>query len=210
MAYLWREDQTDADAVPDGMMNASGTEHDVPNSDMCWTCHSQQPDKALGFSAVQLAHAPEDPNDPNEYTLERLVSANLLTAPPAEPLEFSEGWPEAERETFGYLHANCGTCHNPMGSANGQTGFDLWIKVDDLPKNVEESSVYLGVVDIDIMKQDVTLEATKRIDPGNLDNSAVYQRFLNKGEEWSMPPLATEITDPTGQALLEAFIMGLE
>jgi len=210
VAYLWRDDQSEADAVPDGLMNASGTEHDVPNSDLCWTCHSQQPDKALGFSAVQLAHAPVDANNPDEWTLQRLTDASLLTAPPEGAFEFSEGWSEEERAVFGYLHANCGTCHNPRGGANGITGLDLWIKADDLAKNADESSVYLGVVDVDIMKLDVELDATKRIDPGSLENSAIYQRFLTKGLSYSMPPLATEITDPNGQELLETFIMSLE
>lgn len=209
VAYLWREDQMEADAVPDGMMNASGTEHDVPNADGCWTCHSQQPDKALGFSAIQLSHDPEDPNDPNEYTLARLIEANLLSAPPAAPIEFSDGWTDDEKATFGYMHANCGTCHNPMGSANSTTGLDLFLKIDDLAGTAQESSVYQGTVDVDIMKNDVTLEATKRIDPGSLDNSAIYQRLSNKGEEWSMPPLGTEIVDPDGQQLLQDFIMGL-
>ena len=209
VAYLWRADQSEADAVPDGMMNASGTEHDVPNSDACWACHSQQPDKALGFSAIQLAHAPFDAAT-NEWTLERLAEANLLTNPPAGAFEFSEGWSDEHRTLFGYLHANCGTCHNPQGSANSQTGLDLWIKAEDLSKSAEESSVYVGIVDVDIMKLDVELEATKRIDPGSLENSAIYQRFSNKGQAWSMPPLGTEVTDPTGQELLEAFILGLE
>lgn len=209
VAYLWRDDQTEADAVPDGMMNASGTEHDVPNSDQCWACHSQQPDKALGFSAIQLAHDPVDTNDPNEWTLDRLLDANLLTAPPAETLEFSAGWSEQARATLGYLHANCGTCHNSEGSANSTTGLDLWLKVADLSGSAEESSTYLDIVDVDITKQDVALEATKRIDPGSLENSAIYQRFLTKGQEWSMPPLGTEVTDPTGQQLFEQFIMGL-
>lgn len=211
VAYLWREDLSEADAVPDGLMNASGTEHDVPNADACWSCHSQQPDKALGFSAIQLAHAPVNESDANELTLERLAEANLLTAPPAGAFEFSDGWSEEERAVYGYLHANCGTCHNPMGSANSITGLDLWIKADDLAKNADESSVYLGTVDVDIMKLDVPeVEATKRIDPGSLENSAIYQRFLTKGLSYSMPPLATEITDPTGQQLLEDFILGLE
>lgn len=211
VAYHWRADQSEADAVPDGVMNASETEHDVPNADACWSCHSQQPDKALGFSAIQLAHAPVDANDPNEWTLERLIAADLLTSPPGGAFEFSDGWSEENRALFGYLHANCGTCHNPRGSANSQTGLDLWIKADDLEKSAEESSVYLGVVDVDIMKLDVPeVEATKRIDPGSLENSAIYQRFSNKGQTWSMPPLATEVTDPTAQEMLEAFILGLE
>ncbi len=209
VAYLWRDNQMEADAVPDGVMNASGTEHDVPNTDQCWTCHSQQPDKALGFSAIQLSHDAEDPDNSDEYTLERLIAADLLTDPPSGSLEFSAGWSEQDRATFGYMHANCGTCHNPMGSANSTTGLDLQLKVDDLGKSASESSVYLGIVGVDIMKGDVSLDATKRVDPGSLENSAVYQRLITKGQEWSMPPLGTEIVDPAGQQLLEQFIMGL-
>ena len=90
------------------------------------------------------------------------------------------------------------------------TGLDLWIKIDDLAKPAAESSVYLGAIDVDIMKTDVDLDASKRIDPGSLENSAIYQRFLTKGLSYSMPPLGTEVTDPNGQELLETFIMGLE
>jgi hypothetical protein len=209
VAYLWLDDQSDAHAVPDGQENASGTEHDVPNTDACWNCHSQQTDKILGFSAIQLSHDPIL-GEPDEYTLERLIADDLLTAPPAGNLEFSSGWPDDLKATFGYMHANCGTCHNPVGSANGATGLDLWLKVEDLEKMAEQSSVYLATVDQEIKKLDVSLEATKRIDPGNLDNSAVYQRFLNKGQEWSMPPLGTEDVDPQGEQLLEDFILSLQ
>lgn len=210
VAYLWREDQTEADAIPDGMMNASGTEHDVPNSDQCWTCHSQQPDKALGFSAIQLSHDPEDANNPDEWTLDRLVAADLLTDPPTLPLEFSSSWSDLDRAMFGYMHSNCGVCHNPRGSANGTTGLDLLLRVNELAGTAEESTPYVGIVDVDIMKQDVMLDATKRIDPGSLENSAIYQRVVTKGQEWSMPPLGTELVDTTAQQLLEDFIMGLQ
>lgn len=210
VAYLWNEDQLDAVAVPDGMLNASNTEHDVPNADQCWTCHSQQPDKALGFSAIQLSHAAEDANDSGEWTLETLIADDLLTAPPPATFEFApEDWPEQTLAALGYMHGNCGTCHNPMGSANSATGLDLWLKVEDVAGTAEESSVYQGIVDVDIMKVDTPVTASKRIAPGSLEDSAIYQRLMAKGETWSMPPLGTEVTDPTGQQLLEQFIMGL-
>lgn len=209
VAYLWREDLMEADAVPDGQENASGTEHDVPNADQCWTCHSQQPDKALGFSALQLAHPPEEPTNPDEWTLDRLVSENLLTtAPQAGEVEFSAAWSDDDRALFGYMHANCGTCHNERGSANTTTGLTLMLMLSDLAQAPEMSSVYQNLVDADVQK-DASVSATKRIDPGDLDNSAAYQRFINKGEEWSMPPLATELIDPQGQQMLESFITGL-
>lgn len=208
VAYHWREDQMEADAVPNGVDNASGTPHDVPNADDCLTCHSQQPDKVLGFSAIQLSGEPADVDDPLEWNLETLIADDLLTDPPAEPL--SVPGTDVERAFFGYLHANCGHCHNPEGTANAQTGLDMWLKVADLDGAVADSSVYQNLVDVDIVKIDGEHPAaTKRIVPGDYQNSAVYQRFLDKEAAWTMPPLATEVTDPDGQAAMEAFIFAL-
>lgn len=207
VAYHWRSDQKDADAVPNGVMDASGTAHDVPNSDQCLTCHSQMPDKALGFSAIQLSHERSDPSNTQEWTLGALMEANLLTNPPAA--QFTVPFTEAQRNLFGYLHANCGTCHNPKGTQNTQTGLDMWLKVTDMTKPVTESSVYRGLYNVDIAWMDGDRPpATKRIAPGSLSNSAVYQRFITKGRDWSMPPLATEVVDPTAKKLLEDWIMG--
>lgn len=209
VAYQWRDDLSEADAVPNGVNNASGTEHDVPDSDQCVQCHGQQPDKVLGFSAIQLSHEPENPSDTDEWTLERLMNADLLSVPPAEI--FSVPGTQLEREFFGYVHANCAHCHNPRGAANMQNGLDLWLKVADLAGPVTEFSVYQGIVDQDIEWLDGDRPtASKRIAPGSLDDSAIYQRFLTKSEPWSMPKLGTEVTDPTGKQIMEDWILSLE
>jgi len=211
VAYLWQEDQKEAIAVPDGQVDALGTSHDVPDADMCWTCHSQVTDKALGFSAIQLSHEAEEPQNALEWTLDKLAAANLLTAPPAQPLEFSSQWSDLERDTLGYLHGNCGTCHNPQGSANSTTGLDMWLKVEDLAKAGAESSVYLGLVGVDITKMDGNPPgAPKRVDPGSLATSAVYQRFMDKDQTWKMPPIASDVVDTHAKELLEEFIMSAE
>ena len=99
VAYQWRADQREADAVPNGVKDASGTPHDVPNGDDCLTCHSQMPDKALGFSAIQLSHAKQDPSSALEWTLETLVRDGLLTTPPALP--FTVPGTALDRDFFG-------------------------------------------------------------------------------------------------------------
>jgi hypothetical protein len=207
VAYKWQDDQKDAIAVPDGEMNASGTDHDIPNSDQCFTCHSQQADRAIGFSAIQLSHD----DDTLDWNLTKLAAAGLLSDPPAAPLVFSSGWSDLEKSTFGYMHGNCGTCHNPVGSANSVTGLDMWIKVADLALPAAESSVFLNTVGVDIRKTDGEIPAsTKRFDPKSLENSAIYQRFLNKGQTFTMPPLGSEVADPDGKEAFENFIMSLE
>lgn len=214
VAYQWQDDQEDAIAVPDGLMNASHTEHDIPDSDQCWTCHSQHPDKALGFSAIQLAHEPNLPRDSQdsqasrEWTLDTLSESDLLTDRPASAPAFS--WNDKDKAMFGYLHANCGSCHNPTGSANSQTGLDMWLKVADLEGSVESSSVYKGMYNVEITWHDgVVPPAAKRIEPASLDNSAVFRRFIVRGESWSMPPLATEIVDSSGKRIFEEWIASL-
>lgn len=208
VAYQWRSDQLEADAVPNGVENASGTPHDIPTGDDCLTCHSQQPDKVLGFSAIQLSHAPVEPTDSLEWTLQTLIDDGLLTAPPAQV--FSVPGTEVERSFFGYLHANCGHCHNPNGTANAQTGLDMWLKVADLEGPVDQFSVYENLVDFDIVKTDGEHPAaTVRVASGSPEDSAVYQRFMDKTAPWTMPPLATEDVDPAGQAAMEAWIESL-
>ncbi len=209
VAYQWREDQSEADAVPNGVIDASGTNHDIPSAEDCLTCHSQQPDKALGFSAIQLSHEPIDSTDPLEWTLDDLMAEGLLTAPPAAA--FSVPGTATEQAFFGYLHANCGHCHNPKGTANAQTGLDMWLKVADLEGPVNEFSVYESLYDVDIAWLDGELpDADKRVVPGSFADSAIYQRFVSKGETWSMPPLGTEEVDPTGQQLFESWIQSLQ
>ena len=208
VAYQWREDQLEADAVPNGQQNASGTPHDIPNADNCMTCHSQQPDKILGFSAIQLSHEPTDAADTLEWTLQTLIDDELLTAPPAAP--FTVPGTDEEVAFFGYLHSNCGHCHNPTGTANAQTGLDMWLKAADLDGPVSTFSVYQNLVDVDIVKTDgAHPAAAKRVLPGSFADSAVYQRFMDKTAEWTMPPLGTEDVDPAGQAAMEAWIGSL-
>ncbi len=208
VAYQWRPDQTDADAVPNGVVDASGTGHDIPNAEACLTCHGQQPDKVLGFSALQLSHEPLDASDPLEWTLGRLMDEELLTAPPAAV--FSLPGTEAERAFFGYLHANCGHCHNPTGTANVQTGLDMWLKVAELGGPVTQLSVYQALYDVDIVWLDgAPPNAGKRIAPGALEESAVYQRFVSKGQSFAMPPLGSEALDSEGKQIFETWIQSL-
>ena len=205
VAYQWRLDQKEADAVPNGVVNASGTSHDIPNSDQCLTCHSQIPDKALGFSAIQLAHEAVQPADALEWNLAKLGADGVLTQPP--PAALAIPGTDLDQRFFGYLHANCGHCHNPKGTANSQTGLDMWLKVADLAGPLTDVSVYKAILNTDIAWLDGEHpDAPKRVAPGSLPNSAVYQRFIKKAEVWSMPPLGTEVVDPTAQKLMEDWI----
>jgi hypothetical protein len=196
MAYKWRPDLTDADAVPTGEADASGTPHDIPSQEDCGTCHNAIRDRVLGFTTVNLSHASGGLN------LTQAIAMGMLSAPPAaEPVVPGD---EVEQAALGYLHTNCGMCHNYRSKiySNG-TLVDMWLQVGKLA-TVAETPTYLTLVD-----QDSTTELTalpKRIAPGDSANSSVWELMNTRTIDTQMPPLGTEITDPTGMAAIEAWI----
>src|SRR4051794_36937339 len=110
----YRPDQRDAIASVDGVSDALETAHDVPAARACMTCHGARASRVLGFSAVQLAHAAGPSSD--ELTFARLEAEGLVTAPTRQPLQLPG--PETTSRALGYVHANCGSCHNSARPAS--------------------------------------------------------------------------------------------
>ena len=102
-----------------------GTEHDVPEQADCKTCHNEMQDFVLGFSALQLSH------DQGGVNLASLIEGERLSAPPATP--FTIPGDAAARGALGYLHANCGTCHNDRSSVMSRTPISMWLGVQYEP-----------------------------------------------------------------------------
>lgn len=197
MAYLWNDTGADAVAVPDGIVDARGTTHDVPAANECTGCHGGRAERVLGFSAIQLAH--DDP--PGLLTLDELVRRDLLTATPASRPELNAD--AGARAALGYLHANCGHCHNQQRPPrNGLRCFD--------PENSLDFRLRVSELG------DVTQTATYRtavggaIKAGNAGDSEVVKRMSGRNRfPPSMPPLATERIDDVGLAAVRAWIQGL-
>jgi len=210
MAYQWRDDLSDADAVPLGVENASGTAHDIPSEEQCWGCHNQMPGRVLGFSAIQLAHdagvgIPGEPED-SEWTLDDLQSEGWLTD---EPPEIALPGDEIELAAAGYLHANCGHCHHPTSSVS-RVDMELRLTVEGVAGPFEETPIYQTTVgELLQLPSDGPEGATHRIQPDDLVASGVYGRFTSLGAPYSMPPLGTEIIDPAGEEALRLWIESL-
>ena len=108
---------------------------------------------------------------------------------------------ESERRALGYLHANCGHCHNTSRPARDgarcfdpESDLDMWLRVDRLgsPAETPAYTSLLGTV----------------VRPGDADRSRLLRRFTSAGGE-RMPPLATELMDQQAAVLLRAWIAGL-
>ena len=189
-AYLWSDDGSDATIAPDGATDALGTPHDVPASNQCDACHGGRRSHVLGFSAVQLAGA-------EETSLADLADAGLLSHPPAgSPVVPGD---ELERGALGYLHANCGHCHNSdrpprMGERcfDPELDVDFWIPAEPVPA-ARDTPTYQTAID-------------RCIEPGHPDDSRLVDLVSDRGDFQQMPPLATEAIDRDAVDLLRSWI----
>jgi hypothetical protein len=226
VAFKWNDDHSDALAVPDGEMNAMGTMHDIPNKDACTGCHGAMNDNALGFSALQLSHT-----KPNSLNLKMISDMGWLSAPPAAA-GYSLPGTETEKAALGYLHANCGMCHNNFGKVyNTKASLDLWTHLDQIG-TLQDTRAYLSMVCADwpgaggkaapittctaghgtgaMMDNDIS--KLLRVVPKNATESGIHDLMSLRAvamDSKQMPPLGTEIPDPTGLAAVDAWINGL-
>lgn len=196
MAYVWNAAGTDAVATPGGVTDARGTAHDVPSADRCVGCHGGRASRVLGFSAIQLSRT----DTPPSVTLRDLVAEGLLSAPPARDFELPGN--ETERAALGYLHANCGHCHNsarpPRQGArcyDPQRELDFWLRVEALG-SPGATPTYASAVG-------------RVVEPGHPECSDVIDLMSRRSGGLQMPPLATERVDSAGVALLTTWIAGM-
>ena len=111
-AYVWNAEGSEARLAPaEGatlpLAEAPGGRYAVPSRTDCLACHEGAPVPILGFSALQLA--PE---------LSRFSSLGLFKNFSGEAPHVTAATPAA-RAALGYLHANCGHCHNDSGPLAG-------------------------------------------------------------------------------------------
>jgi hypothetical protein len=204
-SYVWNSEETEAILVAeDGLPNANETTHDIPSQNSCRRCHGSherkggRPSRGLGFGAMQLSHAEAG------VTLDSLVAQGRLSHAPAAPIAFPGD--AATKAALGYLHANCGTCHNDSADGVRQTDLNLWLNTD--ATSLEETDAYLTAV---AQKNKIFNDqhVTARIEPGVPDTSSVIYRMGQRGNNAQMPPLGTEYVDEDGVDLIRSWILSL-
>lgn len=216
-AFLWRADGSDAVFVPDGQDNALGTTHDVPAAEACNSCHDGEPGRILGFSAVQLSG-----NGP--IGVESLAAEGRLSHPPPTGSSFLAPGDQVTSAALGYLHGNCGHCHNHNGPAfdSGFTcpgcteGVGMILRLSISAETPEATDTYASAVGI--ATQAMFSRNAFRVEPGRPEQSEIVfrarQRDAGSGgpgpfQAQQMPPLATEVTDEAGIDALVAWIEAL-
>jgi hypothetical protein len=199
-AFIWNADGTDAVFAMDGQTNINGTAHDAPAQKDCGACHRGDLGRVLGLSAIQMSR------DTTPPALRELSAMGWLSRPPADLHGFPVPGDAPTAAALGYLHANCGHCHNENGTSWPDTQMVLRLVVAD--RDAATSGVYASIV-----AQNVNYwrggAITKRVDPGVPDMSALIVRMSARGSKDEMPPLATELVDADGLATVRTWIAGL-
>jgi hypothetical protein len=209
VSFQWDAGETEGTAVPNGVVDAAGV-NDIPSRAQCRQCHGEDrnPSIVIGFSLLQL-DVPS--SDPAVLNLGKLVADGRLSAPPVNPVAGTyvplpaDGLGQA---AFGYLHANCGHCHNPRSAVHLVVGQTLRQDVAHLAGAADWAVTLPYDTTVGVTPQHAVTGATSIIEPGMPSKSALYLRLTMVGGQ-QMPPLGRETVDPVGSEAVRAYIQSL-
>lgn len=216
-AYLWNDAGTEASLAPargaivHGVAHAPEGRYEVPARADCTGCHEGAAQPVLGFSALQLSRD-RDPLAPHApatagLALEELVARGQLNNLPSalleQPPRIAATTP-TERAALGYLHANCGHCHNGTGN-----GVPLRLNLAQSAANAARSraDTLRSTVDVEGRFRTPTLPAhAPLVAPRQPESSVLALRMRSRHAQLQMPPIGTRATDDAGLALVERWI----
>jgi hypothetical protein len=213
-AYLWSADGREAVLASASGKRAAysfggGRSHAIPSVDDCKACHQGGRSEVLGFSALQLS--PD--RDPSAVHAEPATGVDIRFLRERklliEPLEADrERAPRiaaasaTERAALGYLHGNCGHCHDDQGALRN---VGLFLRHRD---GVAPEPAFATTIGHPVKKPapGQSPNASMRIEPGRPERSGLLQRMASRYPALQMPPLGTALVDHEAVALLERWI----
>jgi uncharacterized repeat protein (TIGR03806 family) len=206
-SYEWNAQQTDATLVAGGAVRdiGNGQRWIFPSEAQCLECHTSVAGRSLGLETAQLNRSfiyPQTNRSANQ--LATLNHIGVLTPPitnaaaqPSLPDPLDGTRPLAERARA-YLHTNCSQCHRP----NGPTPSNMDLRYATVLASTNACNVSPQSGDLGLGA------AARLIAPGNATNSLIVNR-ANRRDAHAMPPLASNLPDSAGVALLTQWINGL-
>ncbi len=218
-SYAWSADGRNATLVSErGRRNVfgfgSGRSHTIPGVTDCKVCHQGGRTEVLGFSALQLS-PDRDPAAPHaeprplpavdlDYLVAQGLVKGLPRSFPAVPSIAARS--RVERAALGYLHANCGHCHNDNGPL-ANLGFSLRQVLGAPAQPALATAVGQPV------KKRAPAQSTAtdlRISPRHPDRSALVERMASRYPLLQMPPLGTELVDEDALATIRRWIAEMQ
>jgi len=201
--YEWNATQTDATRVRGGrVITIGGQDWIFPSEAQCAQCHTEAAGFSLGLETAQLNGTltyPQTGRSANQITT--LNEINVLSPrvgpdPPAyaDPSDTSASLDDRARS---YLHTNCANCHRPQGP----TTVPLDLRHDT-------ALIQTGTCDVMPTRGDIGIVDARIIAPGDPDRSVLLARMATRNADM-MPPLASNLPDTAGIALISDWINSL-
>ena len=215
--YIWNETGTDATLAPaDGVRGlpvagAPDGRYSVPGEFDCRACHEGAAVPVLGFNALQLS-PDRDPLAPHADAfsatdLRQLVARGLIRNLPRELLDAPPriaATSPTERAALGYLHGNCGHCHNADGSP---VPVDARLAQDVSLGAKSSEQVLRSLLDASSRFRAADLPHDARVvAPGRPEASTLLWRIRSTNPQTQMPPLGVRALDREALELLERWI----
>ena len=214
--YRWNAQGTAAVLAPAAggvvaVAGAPGGRYELPSRTDCLACHEGAAVPVLGVSALQLSPDRDPLAQPAEAArdadadLRSLVARGLVRGLP-EPLRtvpprIAAASP-TERAALGYLHGNCGHCHNDNGAPVTLVLAQQAAAPVDSRERVLQTTVGVAAR----LHPTGAAAPVPRIAAGRPENSLLLQRMRSRHTLLQMPPLGTRAPDPDGLALVERWI----
>jgi hypothetical protein len=213
--YVWNDAGTDAVlAAEDGavvaLAAAPSGKYLVPSRGDCVACHEGAPVPVLGFSALQLSpdrdplapHA--EPARAGDIDLPRLVAGGHLRNLPQPLLDRAPriaARTPTERAALGYLHGNCGHCHNAAGAL---TGLELLLAQQSDGARASAARTITSLLGHSSRFRPHGSAAAERVAADG--DSVLTLRMRSTNPLIQMPPLGVALPDSKGTALVERWI----
>lgn len=218
--FRWRPDGSDADLVPDEQdetLTDDTTKQPrnwhYPSPGQCWGCHrngfdddenSLRNDKyrILGFTPMQLGSQVTDLAAKGIF--DNTVTAVAPLPAPTDTTQSLGG------RAYAYLSANCSPCHHEYANYTG--GGQTWVATFgagglDARHLTDTVHNYPMSVRLANVLQRPNLVNGQLIVPGAPDSSVLMGRIDANDPDVRMPPIARNIVDPTGAALIREWIL---
>lgn len=222
--FRWRADGSDAflvtepadETLTDSTTGTSQNWH-FPSFGQCWECHrngyedvdnTKRNDgyRILGFVGAQIGGSITVDGATHEqrtFLADKGVFDPAIVASLPEPIvNPSDTSKPLEDRAFAYLAANCSPCHHENGSytGGGQTWIATW-GAGDLGARLLDQEVKNYAMSVRL-----GLPGNPLVVPGDPDQSVLFARIKTNDPDLRMPPLARNVADPTGVALIREWI----
>ncbi len=203
-AYAWDSEGSDATLVEDSTYLPR---HDwtIPSRSDCLRCHSATPGFTIGLTLAQLNRDFTYPSTQKTANQLQTLSAIGIIAPTivdarTQPLitPFDDAAASTEDLARSYLHGNCAHCHRPNGPVLSAVDFRYDVDFADA-----------GICDQIPFSTNPWPDGARILKPGDPDLSLLYLRLNTNERSRRMPPLARDVIDDDGVALLQQWITSI-